>query len=95
MPRLKKKPKMTEEQKRERAEAIEVAFYAIERTGQARRFMIAIEQNLPPYPRAKELRALVQALHDRAADSLLDAFGGILNGKRYWPEKKRKRGKKP
>lgn len=83
--------KLTEKQKMKRAEDIETALYAVERTLQADRLRNIVYSYGPGTARQRKLTALVRAMANRTADLLLKAFGNEVHGKKYWPPKKEKK----
>jgi hypothetical protein len=86
------KTKMTLEQQQERAEAITGALYAAEQAAKVHNLILYTPywrgQNNDKPTRRPELMVLADAMSDRAADMLLEAFDGHVNGKRFGKPKK-------
>lgn len=81
-------PKLTEKQKTKRAAAIEMGFFAIERVLALNRLRAHMHAN--NLKRCDEVEALTNTAAEHAATLILDTFGGTIDGKKYWPPKKRK-----
>ena len=78
----------------ERVENIEAAFYAVDRALKAAHLQGIHHysgKNYKPPPNSEEFRILVHALTNRAAEMLLEAFDGQVNGKKLPKPKKEQR----
>lgn len=77
-----------DEKAAQKAEDIEAGFYAMDRATKLYEFWKHLSND---YPRREEYVALTRAAISRAADLVLDGFGGTIKNKQYWPPKGKKR----